>query len=108
MGDVIFPNQIQFYSEKLKKLKYPVKHKVMKILANDCLSCVDGHWICRPILGYNTTTYTIEEKNGGYECSCQGCQSKIKRGLSPICSHILAVRLLKNDLEFKPQQELFE
>lgn len=104
----MFREQVQFYSEKLKKLKYPVKRKVLKLLANNCLECIDGHWICKPILGYNTRTYTIEEKNGGYECNCQGCQSRIRKGLSPICSHILAVRLLRNDLDMEKQGKLFK
>lgn len=85
-----------------------MSRKVLKFLENNCIERVDNHWICKPIEGYNTRTHTIEDNDGHYSCSCQGYQSKLRKGLIPICSHIMAVRLLKNDLDTKLQGGLFE
>jgi len=64
----------------------------------------EGVYVAHPIPGYNTTTYVITKPGIGYECTCQGCQSKIRKGLynpnvedKAACSHILAVYLYNKD-----------
>ena len=49
-------------------------------------------WLCKPIKGYNSTTYKIAKINGEFQCNCQW---NVKEGL--ICSHIIGLYLwLKN------------
>jgi hypothetical protein len=61
--------------------------KAEDFLRNDCIVEIGfGEFICKPIKGYNKTTYKI--KNG--ECNCQG----FARGLG-FCSHTIAVKQFK-------------
>lgn len=49
----------------------------------------EGHkFICKPIEGYNLTTYRMWHKNGEFECSCQFYQTTKAQ-----CSHITALWL---------------
>jgi len=67
--------------------------KSQKFLENDCIeetgvSGVNKRWICKPIEGYNKTTYAILF-NGTKDlwiCNCQGFDR------SGFCSHQLAVK----------------
>lgn len=92
-------HDIQHYDEKLKELKYPQRHKVIKILENNCIREISkNEWNCLPIKGYNTRTYKIVVRpDGEYECNCQGCQTLIRANEEPNCSHIMAVKMSESD-----------
>jgi len=49
------------------------------------------YFTCKPIKGYNKTTYIIrEEVDGSLRCTCQ-----FNKTTNKMCSHILAVLLFK-------------
>ena len=57
-------------------------NKARDFLENDCIQLAGANkFICKPIAGYNKTTYTINDD----KCNCQGYA---KNGF---CSHCLAV-----------------
>jgi len=87
---------IQWYNHILGRLEFPQEHKIRKILENDCLQEIpDGDgWICKPIEGYNTRTYTMTPAPDGFNCNCQGFQKKLRDGkITPYCSHVNALRI---------------
>ena len=63
----------------------------------------DGNkrWICKPIEGYNKTTYTIiMSRSGRFNCDCQGFKAKAAKEGVGFCSHCLAVQqfeFIKNE-----------
>ncbi len=74
---------IQKWDVILQKLQYPQSDKIKKIISNGCLKRMnDDLYICQPILGYNTTAYTLRRNVlGKFSCNCQGHN---RRGY---CSH---------------------
>ena len=86
---------IQCYDPILKRLKNTQRAKIKKLIENKCIRYVGNNtYICLPIKGYNKTTYIIRRSDiyeCGFECNCQGFQTKVKKGEYPICSHIGAV-----------------
>ena len=60
--------------------------KAREFLFKNCIVKREDHFICKPIEGYNKTTYTIRQIGDGFECNCQGFSN------NHYCSHILAVR----------------
>ena len=75
--------------------------KARKFLELNCIvKLSQAKWECRPLKGYNKTTYTIEMINNKLECNCQGYCTKQEKGEFPICSHIVAVNQL-NFIETK-------
>jgi hypothetical protein len=86
-------NEIQYYSEHVRALAYSQVHKAEKFLEFDCLKWNPDAkvWLCAPIPGYNKTTHEIKKEGGAFVCSCQGCQTRIRKGNSPNCSHIGAL-----------------
>lgn len=85
---------IQRYDSKTQEPKKPLSYKVRRIIEGKCLvPGPKGSWICRPIPGYNTTTYHLRfDYNMGWTCDCQGFATKRKKGLNPTCSHIQALK----------------
>lgn len=59
--------------------------KAKKFLEYDCIERDGENWICKPIKGYNNTTYHIIEMGDTLICDCQGYANK------QFCSHCLAV-----------------
>lgn len=86
-------NDIQFYSEHAQELKYSQQHKVRKLLEHNCIQYdgVNKVFVCLPVKGYNSTTYTLLKGPKGFVCTCQGFLTKVKKGESPTCSHIGAL-----------------
>lgn len=82
--------EIQSYNHEAGSLQQPQSHKVKKLLALGCLKKAHQDlWLCRPILGYNTTTYRlIRTPTGDFQCECQGYH---KYGH---CSHLTALHIL--------------
>ena len=78
--------QVQYYDHEAHQLRHPQESKIRKILDHGCLVDVGNKFECRPIEGYNTTTYTLELTASGITCNCQGYH---KRGS---CSHQEALR----------------
>jgi len=64
--------------------------KAETFLLNGCIERFGSLFVCRPLKGYNKTTYKI--KSNPWVCDCQGFNSKIKNGETGNCSHILAVK----------------
>lgn len=53
--------------------------KIEKILSYGCLKKVTAiAWVCRPIPGYNKTTYTLMKNlmSGNWSCNCQGYKQR--------------------------------
>ncbi len=85
--------RVQYYNHDVEELVHPQKDKINKILTHGCLVKVNTDaWICRPIYGYNKTTYTLYRRpSGDFSCSCQGYNKK------GTCSHNSALKLLLNE-----------
>lgn len=67
--------------------------KAREFLDNDCIKITKMGWDCKPIKGYNKTTYSLFQNQYGHlVCNCQGYQTKIKNGQEGFCSHCLAVK----------------
>jgi len=111
---VLTPKNVMYYSHHAKEVNNSIKHKAQIFLDMDLVEydfdvkC----YIVKPIAGYNTRTYTIQKRKTGFECNCQGCQTKIKKGLYDpekqsltACSHILAVYLLLKIKNWRQQDE---
>lgn len=81
---------VQCYNHILQKLEHPQKYKIEKILEHGCLKKVNNDaYICRPIFGYNKTTYTLYRRpDASWKCNCQGFN---KRGS---CSHQAALDII--------------
>ena len=86
-------HDIQYYSEHLRGLAHSQIEKSEKFLENGCLEYDKDSktWKVNPIEGYNKTIHEISKENGAFVCSCQGCQTRLKKGLNPNCSHIGAL-----------------
>ena len=63
---------IQYYDAILEKLQYPQADKIKKIITNGCLQKIhEDLYVCNPILGYNTTAYTLKRNHlGTFRCNC--------------------------------------
>ena len=70
------------------KSRQVMNDKANKFLERGCIEQTgENTWICRPILGYNIHTYTIQKfPDDTYRCTCQGFHK------NKYCSHIEAVR----------------
>jgi len=93
---LLTPKTVIKWSEHYKKLEmegektYSIRAKAKKFVENNCIEYDKEKkcYICKPIKGYNSTTYHLVNKGKEFECSCQFHQ-KTKR----MCSHILALYL---------------
>lgn len=95
--------QVQYYDVTLEKLQYPQKDKIKKIISFGCLKKItEDLWVCNPILGYNSTAYTLKRNYlGTFSCNCQGHN---KRGY---CSHSNALLILTGEFEKEKQGVFF-
>jgi len=93
-------NQVQYYSSHARALLFSQQHKIGKFLEASCIQYQGGGvFICKPLEGYNKTTYVMRKnEQGDFTCSCQHFS---KTGT--FCSHLGALfegfkrRLFKND-----------
>jgi hypothetical protein len=92
------PENVIYWEENSKQLIMEgsasgkvLLQKAKNFIREDCIVMEGRVWKCKPIKNYNTKTYTIENKDVGLVCNCQGCQTKIKNNENPFCCHILAV-----------------
>lgn len=80
-------NGVQLYSEHAKALLHSQQHKIHKLLEGKCIEYVGGnHYICKPLVNYNKTTYDLYQENGEWTCTCQ--YFRIKK---ETCAHIGAL-----------------
>ena len=87
-------NEIQYYDHYTKTLKHTQRHKAKKFLKHDCIKYIGNSvFVCDPIQGYNTRTYTLKRVNGEWTCNCQFFVRMSQRGENPICSHLQALFL---------------
>jgi hypothetical protein len=96
--------RVQEYNEELGKLEKSHRNKVEKIIENHCLQELSqGQWICKPIVGYNSTTHRLDliPIAGKYSCSCQGHRSHGR------CSHVDALVIVLRLRGEKLQPSLF-
>ena len=95
--------QVQSYDNKTQKLQLPYNYKVKKLLLLGCVVKINpDYWQCRPIRGYNTTTYDLKRDNsGGFKCNCQGFQKYNN------CSHLKALLILLDKEGDQKQGNLF-
>lgn len=77
------------------KIAATILTKAETFLANNCIIALNPYvFTCKPIPGYNKTSYTIVRSCNSldtWSCNCQGYVSKAKKGEGN-CSHILAVK----------------
>lgn len=82
--------RVQRFNEALGQLEKSYQHKVRKIIEHQCLEQINPRdYICKPIAGYNTTTYRLNfiPIMAKYGCSCQGYKIYNR------CSHVEALRI---------------
>ena len=82
------PQNVQYFSHHTQEFAHSQVHKAQKFVEHGCIEYAgDGFFVCKPILGYNTRTYTMRKNSAGsFECNCQ----KAREGAES-CSHILAL-----------------
>lgn len=99
-------HEVQYYDHYLKTLKHTQKHKAKKFLKHNCIKYI-GHstFVCNPIEGYNTRSYTLKRVNNKWTCNCQFFVRMSLRGEDPICSHIMALFLAFKSGRFMRKRE---
>ena len=102
---------LQYYNLYERCLAYPQSYKIRRLLELNRIQPGDelGEWVCLPVPGYNTRTYTMTPNHHfhcGWECNCQGFQSKVRKGKEPHCSHINALRIHQESAVAYGQMEL--
>jgi len=92
-------HNVQYWSHTARQLEKSQINKAKKFIEFDCIKYAgNGVFVCEPLPGYNSTTYTID-KSPNYEktfaCNCQCWQKKLKEGeIIPEganCSHVLSL-----------------
>ena len=104
----LISNDLQHYDTVLRRLRYPQRLKVMRLLEMGCVERKGEQlYIVHPVPGYNVTTYTVLHVDRAWVCDCQGFMTKLKRGTpEPSCSHIMACRLCHNRYHTHQQYSL--
>lgn len=97
----ITPDNVQYWSHHTQEFAQSQVHKAKKFLEYGCIEYSgEGFFICKPIPGYNSRTYTIKKNSEGkFECNCQ----KAMQG-SETCSHVLALYYAFKIKQFKPRK----
>lgn len=98
MPEVESADEVQFYSSKEHLLSHKQSWKALKFVELDKIKYDQNArcFVCLPIDGYNSTSYAMvpnKENEFGFECDCQGFQTKKKKaGVGHAhCSHVLAL-----------------
>lgn len=85
-------DEVQYYDHYEKTLKHTQKYKARQFIKNDCIKYIGNNtFICEPIQGYNTRTYTLLKENGRWTCNCQFFVRMSQKGEDLICSHLRAL-----------------
>ena len=79
------PHNIQYFCHHTQEFEHTQVEKAKKFLEHNCLEYTgEGFFICKPIEGYNTRTYTLrKDKDGEFQCNCQfgrkgdGCSHRL-------------------------------
>jgi len=96
--------QLEILEKDGKFKTYSIRAKAKQFIKHNCIDYIKksedidgkGHYICKPIEGYNKNTYKMYSlPNQEFECNCQFYQRVVKIQKIPglICSHILALKL---------------
>ena len=87
------PGTVQIYSSTARELLQTQQHKIKKFIEHKCIEYAgNGVFICKPIPGYNKTTYEMKQnEKGDFECNCQYFQKYKKIGERRFCSHLGAL-----------------
>lgn len=93
---VFHPAEVQYYSSKEHLLKKTQTDKALKLVELERIGydSASKSFYCLPIEGYNKTTYALKratENEFGFECDCQGFQTRKKNAGAGSCSHVLAL-----------------
>lgn len=105
--EVYTKENVCYWSSTWKKLvvdggESAMGAKAKKFLKNDCIEYYKDDFnsdlncfLCKPLKGYNKTTYKIKwnKEIHDLECNCQYYQTKLKLNQTPRCSHYIAVKL---------------
>ena len=76
-------DNVQYYSHHTKELKNTQVHKAIKFVQNNCIKYAGNNsFVCEPLIGYNSRTYTIENIGNHFTCNCQGYVTKERKGKS--------------------------
>lgn len=77
---------------------FSLRSKAKRFLMEECIEYDKEKkcYLCKPIKGYNKTTYEMYPKAGQFNCSCQFHNNVVMRRLDIpglVCSHVLALKL---------------
>ena len=75
-----------------------IQTKAKRFIDRNCIEYVNKenggpYYICKPIIGYNSTTYKIKSFGGKFTCDCQFYNKVCIKNPGLICSHVLATYL---------------
>ena len=91
------PKIVQYYCHHTKLLEHNQIHKAIAFLEHKCIvyNKEQKCYLCGPIEGYNTRTYTLKPNKDypdKFECNCQAFVTQVRKGEGrPFCSHLLAL-----------------
>jgi len=89
------PQSVQYYSHHAQELKQTQQNKINKFLEFDCIAYdnIDKVFVCKPIPGYNSRTYTLTNKtiDRSFICNCQGFLTSLRKTGKGSCSHVGAL-----------------
>ena len=111
--ETITPKNVQYYCEHAKELKHTQIHKARKFVQFDCIEYVgNNQFAVHNLKGYNSNMYFIVQSKAypnTFECSCQGWQTKHKKGEiieeGANCSHVLALFFCFKMKKFQKQKQ---
>lgn len=87
------PVDVQYFSKILGECVQSQHHKARKFIEHECLQWDPDRkcFICLPIPGYNSTTYSLFHTKDSFQCDCQAFVKKYKESGHGFCSHVLAL-----------------
>jgi predicted nucleic acid-binding Zn finger protein len=99
------PVDVQYFSKMLGACLQSQHHKAQKFIQHRCIQwdIERETFVCMPIPGYNTQTYTLKKNDGFFSCDCQSYVTKQKQTGQGWCSHILALLIWLKRKENTPQ-----
>ena len=89
-----------YWSESYKRLEgvkegSAIRTKAKRFLRLKCIvyNPETKEYLCKPIPGYNKTTYRMKKEGDHFSCSCQFYNKVSKFWVHPICSHTLTLKM---------------
>jgi len=72
-----------------------IRHKAKIFLREGCIDYDKEKkcYICKPLKGYNKSTYEMRPVNNTFDCTCQFHNKVVKKNPELMCSHVLALHL---------------